>query len=88
MEKKEKIKVIIEYVGESDWQDDVPPDSPLSVLKIHALKHFEIEAGQKDKYVLQYHDVDIADEHKKVGTFNVNPLRLKLTLKEETPKGR
>jgi len=82
---KEKVSVTVTYVGRDDFVAEVAASEPLQAIKGKAMKKFELNPGDEDRYVLQFNGVDMQDATK-VGTLGAVVV-LKLMLKEEPAKG-
>ncbi len=80
-----KVAVTVQYVGKDDFVAEVPAREALQAIKVQALKHFGLNAGDAGRYVLQFNNVDV-NEHTKVGALGETVV-LKLVLAEEVAKG-
>lgn len=80
------VLVTVTYVGKGLWVERVLGETPLFLLKENAMRFFELELAQEDKYVLQHAGADLSDEAE-IDFFEEKEITLTLTLKEEPNKG-
>lgn len=80
------ILVRVTYVGKSTWVERVLGETPLYLLKENAMRFFELELAQHEKYVLQHGGADMADDAE-VDLFEEDEVTFNLTLKHEPNKG-
>lgn len=82
---EKKVNVTVEYVGNEDYTDIVPPEMALQAIKVHAINKFELDPTSEEKYILQYNSIDMKDTTK-IGDIGDN-ITLILMLKKEVEKG-
>ena len=81
-----KINVVVEYVGQNNFSEEIPPETSIQAVKVRAMHFFQLDPGSAGKYVLQYNGSDI-EESRHVGDFGTSTVVLTLTLKNEVNKG-
>ncbi|MGE0710323.1 MAG: hypothetical protein AB7N76_13580 [Planctomycetota bacterium] len=81
-----KITVKVEYVGQADFEDEVPAGQVLQAIKVRAMKFFGIEPGAEGKYELLFEGSAQSDQTH-VGDFGRFVVVLTLALREEVAKG-
>jgi hypothetical protein len=80
-----KVTVTVQYVGQVDFTDEVPPAQLLQAIKVHAMKKFGLEPGAESRYGLSLNGTELSDQTH-VGDLG-NPVVLTLALLHEVAKG-
>lgn len=80
------ISVVVQYVGKIDYRDDFAPNVVFQAVKVHAMKHFELDPSSADRYVLQYNGTDMSDRGH-LADLHAPTVTLTLALEDEVPKG-
>jgi hypothetical protein len=81
-----KIFVKVAYTGHDEYEAELPREDTIGMVKLKAMKAFEIELSAADKYVIQHDGVNLEDKVK-LGTLGRREAKLVLLLKKPQEKG-